>query len=83
MMPRMESIHGHEVIEMIQGAGRPFTRSGLVGAIGERFGAAARFHTCSAEGLSAEELVEFLMAKGKFFVAEEGMTLDPSKVCQH
>jgi len=80
----MESIHGHDVIEMIQSAGRPFTRTELVAAIGERFGSEARFHTCSAEDMAAGELVEFLMAKGKFFIAEdEGLTIDPSKVCQH
>lgn len=80
----MESIHGHDVIEMIQSAARPFSRTGLVAAIGERFGSEARFHTCSAEAMTAGELVEFLMAKGKFLIAEDaGLTIDPSKVCQH
>jgi probable metal-binding protein len=79
----MDSIHGHDVIEMIRSAGKPFTKSGLVAAIVEQFGAEARFHTCSAEGMDPAELVEFLMAKGKFFIADEGMTINPSKVCQH
>jgi probable metal-binding protein len=79
----MESIHGHEVIEMIVSAGRPFTRSGLVAEVCGKYGEDARFHTCSAEGMTATELVEFLMAKGKFHIAEEGMMIDPSKVCQH
>ncbi len=79
----MESIHGHDVIEMILSAGRPFTRLGLVAEIGEKFGVDARFHTCSAEDMTAADLVEFLMAKGKFHIAEEGMTIDASKVCQH
>lgn len=80
----MDSIHGHDVIEMIQTAGRPFTRSELVTAISGKFGDGARFHTCSAEGMTADELVTFLMAKGKFVIAEDaGMTIDPAKVCQH
>ena len=79
----MATIHGHEVIEMIQVADRPFRKEELVGAIAERFGADARFHTCSAEDLSGGELVEFLMARGKFTVADEGMTLDPEQVCRH
>jgi probable metal-binding protein len=79
----MESIHGHEVIEMIVSSGRPFTRSVLVAEIGGKFGPGARFHTCSAEGLTAEGLVEFLMAKGKFHITGDGMTIDPGKVCQH
>ena len=83
MLLGMDSIHGHDVIEMIQAAGQPFTREALVTAIGERFGASARFHTCSAENMTANELVEFLAAKGKFFVSDEGLTIDPTKVCQH
>jgi probable metal-binding protein len=79
----MESIHGHDVIDMIQAAGRPFSRAGLITAIGEKFGAGARFHTCSAEGMTAEGLVDFLIAKGKFFAGAEDLTIDPSKVCQH
>ncbi|MCF7733036.1 MAG: YecH family protein [Akkermansiaceae bacterium] len=79
----MDSIHGHDVIEMIQAAGHPFTREALLTEIGGRFGADARFHTCSAENMTANDLVEFLAAKGKFFVSEEGLTIDPAKVCQH
>lgn len=83
ILPRMESIHGHDVIEMIVGSGLSYTRGGLVAAIGGRFGADARFHTCSAEGLTADGLVDFLMSKGKFRIEEDGMTIDESKLCQH
>jgi probable metal-binding protein len=79
----MESIHGHDVIDMIQTAGHPFSRAGLVAAITEKFGAKARFHTCSAEDMTAEGLVEFLIAKGKFFAGSESLVIDPDKVCQH
>ena len=79
----MESIHGHDVIDMIQTAGHPFSRADLVTAIGEKFGGDARFHTCSAEGMTAEALVDFLVAKGKFFAGSDNLSLDPSKVCQH
>ena len=79
----MESIHGHDVIEMIQTAGHPFSRVGLVTAITEKFGANARFHTCSAEDMTADGLVDFLVAKGKFFAGSNSLALDPSKICQH
>jgi probable metal-binding protein len=79
----MESIHGHDVIDMIQSAGQPFTREELVTAIGEKFGTNARFHTCSAEGMTADGLVDFLVAKGKFFAGSEHLAIDPAKVCQH
>ena len=79
----MESIHGHDVIDMIQQAGRAFSRSELVAAIGEKFGVGARFHTCSAEGLTADDLVEFLSIRGKFVSTDGALAIDASKVCQH
>ncbi len=76
-------IHGHEVMSMILAAKRPFTRDSLTAFIQEKFGADARFHTCSAAGLSAADLVEFLAAKGKFAGPESGFTVDPQRVCNH
>ncbi|MCR6552857.1 YecH family protein, partial [Aeromonas sp. CPF2-S1] len=43
-----QSIHGHEVMEMMLEQESPFTRASLRAAIASRFGAEARFHTCSA-----------------------------------
>ena len=80
---RMESIHGNDVIDMIQQAGHAFSRAELVAAIGEKFGVGARFHTCSAEGLTADGLVEFLASRGKFSGDASALSIDPSKVCQH
>ncbi len=82
-MANLQSIHGHEVIHMIADADRAFSRTELVAAIAAKFGADARFHTCSAEDLTAEGLVEFLISRGKFFGDERSLALDPSKVCQH
>ncbi len=77
------SIHGHEVMDAMQASGLLFTRDSLASFIAERFGAAARFHTCSAEGMTARELVNFLADRGKFVGTEEGFTLNPARVCQH
>ncbi len=75
--------HGHEVLHMMEGKSYK-TRRELIDAIIERFGADERFHTCSAEGMTAAELVDFLEARGKFKPAgEEEFTVDISKVCNH
>ena len=79
----MESIHGHDVIEMIQQADHGFSRAELVSAIETKFGTDTRFHTCSAENLTAEGLVEFLAARGKFVGNDNALAIDPSKLCQH
>ncbi len=77
------SIHGHEVMDAMQASGRLFTRESLATFITEHFGAASRFHTCSADGMTARELVNFLADRGKFVGTEEGFTLNPARVCQH
>lgn len=79
----MASVHGHEVLEMMMASGEAYTTESLEAAITHRFGAAARFHTCSAENMSAAELIAFLQRKGKFVPQDSGFITDPTKICQH
>ena len=75
--------HGHEVLEMMFGNSYA-SREELVTVIINKFGADERFYTCSAENMTAAELVAFLEAKGKFMPAEgDGFTADRSKMCNH
>lgn len=58
----------------------------LTKAIIARFGQQERFYTCCAENMTAEELVDFLEARGKFRPASAGQTdftVDSSKICNH
>ena len=79
----MTSIHGHDVLNMMIESGEQYTEQSLVQAIDSRFGNNARFHTCSAENMTAAELVAFLAARGKFFPANEGFSTHVSKICRH
>lgn len=83
MSPLNPSIHGHAVMHLMLESGATYTESTLLAAIAQRFGADARFHTCSAENLTAEELIEFLAARGKFVPAGDGFRLPPDQLCQH
>ena len=47
------------------------------------FGLDASFHTCSAFDMTADDLIAFLDARGKFMIVEEGFTTDQSKICNH
>lgn len=76
-------IHGHEVMQMMLELQQSFTDDTLKEAIEKRFGSDARFYTCSAENMTAEELIEFLRAKGKFSDVSGGFTTQPDKICQH
>ncbi len=80
-MPRQ--IHGHEVMAMMIESGKPYTRETLRAAIVARFGAGARFYTCSAEDMTPDELITFLEARGKFVAADGGFQTDATKMCDH
>ena len=74
-------IHGHEVLHMMEGNNYS-NRESLVEAIINKFGPDERFYTCSAEGMTAEELVDFLEARGKFMPSNnDDFTVDTSKIC--
>ncbi|ELO0856393.1 TPA: YecH family metal-binding protein [Citrobacter amalonaticus] len=79
----MDSVHGHEVLNMMIESGENYSTASLEAAIKARFGEAARFHTCSASGMTAEELVAFLAAKGKFIAQDDGFSTHESKICRH
>lgn len=76
-----EQIHGHEVMEMMIASGKLYTRDSLRTDIIKRFGEAARFYTCSAEGMTPDELITFLEARGKFLEEEGGFKTDKEKMC--
>lgn len=78
-----ESIHGHEVMHLIADAKLALTKDAWITEIGRKFGATAKFHTCSAENLSAAALMDFLIARGKFDIAGPALSLDATKICQH
>lgn len=79
----MESIHGHEVLNMMIESGEQYSTESLVATIKGRFGEQARFHTCSASDMTAAELVAFLAAKGKFIAQDDGFSTHESKICRH
>ncbi len=75
--------HGHDVLHMMEGNSYS-TKESLVKAIVDKFGTEERFHTCSVEGMTAEELVDFLEEKGKFMPSNsDEFTVDASKICSH
>lgn len=78
-----ESIHGHEVMEMMTELKQTFTNETLIEAINNKFGKNTKFHTCSAENMTAAELIEFLRKKEKFIQDADGFTTEPDKICNH
>lgn len=78
-----KSIHGHEVMQMMLSSEQSYTKESLCAAIVAKYGQDSRFHTCSAENMSAEQLVDFLQSRGKFVGAQSGFTTSADKMCNH
>lgn len=68
-------IHGHEVLHLLDAAEPPLTRASLAREAALRWGADARFHTCSSAAMSLDELLALLIKKGKIFETEAEGTL--------
>ncbi len=79
----VRSVHGHEVLEMMLASGRSFTDQTLEEAILLKFGPGTRFHTCSAENMTAGELVSFLKRRDKFVGTDGGFGTAPDRICGH
>lgn len=76
-------VHGHEVMQMMVASDAVYTKETLRTAIVEKFGEEARYFTCSADGMTAAELIEFLDARGKFQAVPGGFRTDAGRICQH
>ncbi len=76
-----ESVHGHQVIEMMATAGKSYSKAELKSEIANKFGEDARFHTCMGSDLTADDLIEFLASKGKFVESEEGVSMPQEHLC--
>jgi probable metal-binding protein len=79
----MTEIHGHEVIQMMLQSGKAYTRGSLLTDIVSTFGSDARFFTCSAQNFTAEGIIDFLQAKGKFVPGDEGFQTSADLMCKH
>lgn len=77
----VESIHGHQVMEMIATSKKSYTRALLMAEIDDKFGENIRFHTCMESDLSAEDLICFLVAKGKIVESDAKLSLAKDGIC--
>ena len=76
-----ESIHGHEIKKMAKESGIKYTRESLKTAIDEKFGSDAIFHSCSADNMTADQMIEFFEKKGKFNLPDYTFATGPQHEC--
>jgi len=76
-----ESIHGHQVMEMMASSATTYTESELLAQVASKFGQNARFHTCMDSNLTSKNLIDFFTSKGKIVESEQGLSLALSNMC--
>lgn len=76
-------IHAHEVMHMMLEHDEGFTRESLARAITARFGADARFRSCSASGMDVQAVIDFLESRGKFVAQGSGFGTAADRICNH
>ncbi|ABV37488.1 conserved hypothetical protein [Shewanella sediminis HAW-EB3] len=77
------SVHGHQVMELMLTLGKAISKEDLKLLMHEKFGENACYHTCSANEMTAEELIAFLEKKGKFTESEQGIETAADRICNH
>jgi len=82
-MEAPNSIHGHEVIKMILAQEGPLDVAALEAKVTERYGTNVVFHTCSRSGMTLDELVDFLLSRGKALQSEDGIGIVRDRVCSN
>ncbi|HVT83478.1 MAG TPA: YecH family metal-binding protein [Phycisphaerae bacterium] len=80
-MNTLDNVHGHAVLDLLTEAA--LTRPQLDAELTRRFGAEARFCTCSAQDMTRDELLGLLLQKGKIIEADGLLKTDQSRVCNH
>ena len=83
MEPDMTDIHAHEVMHMMLEQDGEFSRESLSKAIIDRFGADAKFCSCSAAGMDVHVVIDFLESRGKFVARGDGFSTSEGKICNH
>ncbi|MCF1429687.1 MAG: YecH family protein [Shewanella sp.] len=67
----------------MQAQEQPLTEAALKQLMQEFFGKDVSYHTCSKEGMSADELIAFLRSKKKFIESDAGWQVDSRRICNH
>ncbi len=77
------SIHAHDVLDLIYENNGKFDTQHLFQAMDDKFGQTATFCSCSAKGMSREELLQFLFMRDKITETNGKLSLNIGNKCDH
>lgn len=75
------SVHAHKILNKL--AETAMTKEQVERWVIEEFGVDASFRTCSIEGMSLPEVLEFFVARQKVTIQDDIWVLNQGNVCSH
>ncbi len=78
-----KQVHGSAIKQMVNESTENYTRDALLSAIIEKFGEDTRFYSCSAENMTADELISFFEGNGKLSTDDYTFAEGPGHKCSH
>ena len=82
-MSNNNQVHGHAVIDFVAGHPGGIQRQCLADHVFGNFGPDVRFCTCSAEGMTLDQLLVFLAERSKIFPRGDVIFPGSSPACDH
>ena len=82
-MTTTNNIHGHDLLRLVQQANPPFTRAALEDEARRRWGADARYCTCSTADMTLTEMLDFLLARQKLALIQGQLHAILANMCNH
>ena len=77
------AVHGHDIIDIVAEHPEGLSLRHLSAIVKDSFGEDLTFHTCCAEGMNLEELLEFLGARYKVRLEDDRVYPGTAPACDH
>ncbi len=74
-------VHAHSLLNHLKS--HPSTIEQLTQWVVEQYGQDVRFRTCSREGFSLPEMIDFFKARQKIIEVDGKWQTNPERVCNH
>lgn len=82
MTTETDNVHGHDLLSLIAAAEPGLTLEALVAEVNRRWGISTTFRTCSQRDLTLNQLVQFLLERGKLFMKDGKVCVNHANVCR-
>ncbi len=79
----MDSIHIHEILEIIYTSGKSFTIDTLKEEVQKKYGEDVHFNSCADHRFGIEEMVNFMHNRGKIEIHGDRIYPAGTSFCDH